>query len=92
MHVCIHWHCSIDMIDCCAKLSLVDETYAKNGSHFDKEMISAWGNMFLGGELKIDAKNPNLEICENALYMKSGSMPLTKETQSKNYHSALIFS
>ena len=43
-------------------------------------MISAkflWGNVFLGGNLQIEAKNSNFEIFENALYMKSVSMPLT---------------
>ena len=42
-------------------------------------MISAkflWGNVLLGGKLKIGAKNSNFEIFESALYMKSVSMPL----------------
>ena len=42
-------------------------------------MISAkfvWGNVIFGGKLQIDAKNSNFEIFENALYLKSVSMPL----------------
>ena len=33
--------------------------------------------MLLGGELQIDAKKLDFEIFESALYMKSGSMPLS---------------
>ena len=36
------------------------------------------GNVFLGGEVQIDAKNWNFDIFESALCIKSGSMPLTK--------------
>ena len=44
-------------------------------------MISAkflCGNVLLGGKLQIGAKNSNFEIFESALYMKSVSMPLTR--------------
>ena len=46
-------------------------------------MISAkflWGNIhvLMGGELQTDAKNQNFKFFENALYMKSVSMPLMK--------------
>ena len=37
-------------------------------------MISAkflWGNILFGGKLQIDAKNSNVEIFEDALYIKS---------------------
>ena len=44
------------------------------------EMISAkflLGNVFFGHKLQIDAKISNFDIFENALYMKSVSMPLS---------------
>ena len=72
----VHWHCSID---CCVKLSLVDETLCKKWLSFYKETISAkflLGNVFLGGKLQIDAKNSNFKIFESALLIKSGSLPL----------------
>ena len=36
-----------------------------------------WGIVLLEGRLQVDAKNPNSDIVENALYMKSVSIPLT---------------
>ena len=44
------------------------------------EMISAyflWGKVPLRGETQTDAKNSHFDIFESALYMKSGSIPLT---------------
>ena len=44
-------------------------------------MISAkflWGNVLLGGKLQIGVKSSNFEIFESALYMKSVSMPLSR--------------
>ena len=38
MHDCVQWHCSID---CCVKLSLVNETSCKKLLSFHRELISA---------------------------------------------------
>ena len=49
---------------------------------FQPEMISAQslrGNVFLRKELYTDVKNSNFQIFESALYLKSRSMPLSKE-------------
>ena len=47
---------------------------------FHPEMISAhflWENVFLREDLLTDVKNSNFKIFESALYLKSGSVPLT---------------
>ena len=53
-------------------------------------MVSAksiWGTMLFGGKLQIDAKKSSFEIFESALYMKSGSMPITcKHTTRFSVH------
>ena len=43
-----------------------------------------WGNVLLRGELQKDARYSNFEIFESALYMKCGSMPLTRIGQKEN--------
>ena len=47
---------------------------------FHPEMISAqflWGNVFFRKDLLTDVKKSNFKIFASALYLKSGSMPLT---------------
>ena len=76
MHDYVHWHSSIDY---CVRLSLIHKTLCQILLSFHKEMISAkflWGNVLLTGDLQVDAINSNFENFENALYMKSVSMPL----------------
>ena len=70
------------------EISLVDKTFMWKLLLFHTEMISAyflWGNVLLGGDLQIDAKNTNFEISERALYMKSRSMPLTDYNKVRLY-------
>ena len=58
------------------------ETFGQKWPSFYKEILSAYRNSFgemyfFRGELQIDAKNLNFENFQSALYMKSGSMPLS---------------
>ena len=74
MHDYVIWHYSIDY---CVKLSLVDETLFKKKkcSHFKGKLFQP--NSLIRGELQKDAINSNFKnLNDNALYMKSVSMPL----------------
>ena len=49
---------------------------------FHPEMISAhflWGNVFLREDLLTDVRKLNFKFFESALYLKSGSMPLSSQ-------------
>ena len=41
MYGYMHWYCSIDHVDYCVKLSLIDKTLGKKLLSVYKEMISA---------------------------------------------------
>ena len=46
-------------------------------------------NVFFGGKLQLDVKNLNFEIFESALYLKSVSMPLTKNQFGRKQNIAM---
>ena len=83
MHDYLHFHCSID---CCFKLSLVDETLCQKWLSFHKDsfLLNSFGEMgFFKRELQTDAQNSNFEMQVNLrlleLFLHRGGTKLPRE-------------